>query len=261
LIDEMSSLAGPPEPEPQLNVPNYWIEQPHPLTTMAGGNRAVWDLHYMKPKHIGPYATNAYPISALPGNTKAEPEGPLVAPGTYEVRLTVSGKVYNKQTFQVTMDPRIKTSAQGINEQRDLGVKILDSMAVAYAANQQVAMVHAALTSGDSSDAITALAGKVSAFGGAPGGRGGRGGGGRGGGGGANTNFTTIDNEFGTLMTNVERADEAPSIAMKESYADACKSLTGALAKWEELKKTDLAALNGKVAIPPAVTGAPSCGQ
>jgi photosystem II stability/assembly factor-like uncharacterized protein len=269
LVDEMTSVPPPPEPEPQLNVPNYWIERPHPLTTMAGGNRAVWDLRYTKPTPIGPYATNAYPISALYGATKAEPEGPLVAPGTYEARLTVNGKTY-KQTFQVTMDPRIKTPPQGIIEQRDMGVKVLDSMAASYAANQQVAGVRAALAGAGTSDAITAVAAKAAGFGGAPAGRGGRGGGGggggRGGGGAATDNFTTIHNEFGSLMTNLERADEPPSQAMKETYQDACKSLTDALTKWEELKKTDLATLNGtlgdkKVAIPPPVTGAPSCGQ
>jgi hypothetical protein len=67
-------------------------------------------------------------------------------------------------------------------------------------------------------------------------------------------------------MTNVEQADEPPTSAMRESYQDSCKSLTEALTKWEELKKNDLAALNGtlgdkKIAAPPAVTGTPSCGQ
>jgi hypothetical protein len=53
---------------------------------------------------------------------------------------------------------------------------------------------------------------------------------------------------------------------MRESYQDSCKALAEALAKWEELKRTDLTTLNGtladhKVAVPPAVTGAPACGQ
>ena len=85
------------------------------------------------------------------------------------------------------------------------------------------------------------------------------------GGGGATSNFTTIDGQFGSLMANVEQADEPPTIAMRESFQDSCKSLTAALAKWKELKKADLATLNGtlgehKAAVPPAVA-APSCGQ
>jgi photosystem II stability/assembly factor-like uncharacterized protein len=266
LVRELTSVPPPPEPEPQLNVPNYWIERPHPLPTAAGMNRAVWDLRYTRPAPIGPYGTQAYPMTALYGATPAEPRGPLVAPGNYEVRLTVSGRTY-RQPLQVTMDPRIKTPPQGITEQRDLGVRILDAMTAAYQANRQVADVRAALAAAGQGDAVTALAGKAAAFGGAPAGRGGRGGGGGGGrgGGGATSNFTTIHGQFGSLMTTVEQADEAPSPAMRETYEESCKSLTEALAKWEELKKTDLAGLNGTlgdkaVAAPPALA-APGCGK
>ncbi len=269
LVRELTSVAPPAEPEPQLNVPNYWIAKPRPLPTMAGGNRAVWDLRYTKPTPIAPYGTGAYPISALYGATEAEPLGPLVAPGTYEARMMVNGRTY-KQSFQVTMDPRIKTPPAGISQQRDLGVKILDAMTASYTANQQVAAVRAALGAAGSADAVTALAAKAAGFGGAPAGRGGRGGGGggggRGGGGGATDNFTTINGEFGRLMTQVENADASPTIGMRETYEDTCKSLSGALTKWEELKKTELTTLNGtlganKITIPPAVTGAPSCSQ
>ena len=259
LVRELTSVAPPAEPEPQLNVPNYWIERPHPLPTAAGGNRAVWDLRYTKPMPIGPYGTGAYPISALYGATPAEPRGPLVAPGTYEARLTVNGKTY-RQSFQVTLDPRVRTSAQGISEQRDLGVKILDAMSVAYAANQQVASVRAAIAAAGDSEEVKALAGKAQAFGGAPEGRGGRGGGGGGGrgGGGPTNNFTTINGTFGSLMTTVEQADEAPTIAMHENFQEACKSLTDALAKWEELK----AGLAGVKVTAPAAMAAPSgCGR
>jgi hypothetical protein len=258
-VRELTSVAPPPEPEPQLNVPNYWIERPHPLTTLPGGNRAVWDLRYTRPQNIGPSGTQAYPISALYGATPPEPRGPLVAPGTYEARLTVNGKTY-RQSFPVIMDPRVRTPGYGIAAQRDLGLKILDAMAVAFAANQQVADVRAALGAAGDSEAAKTLAGKAAAFGGAPAGRGGRGGGGFGrGGGGATTNFTTIDSTFGSLMTTVEQADEPPTIAMRENFQEACKSLTEALIKWEDLKKNELAPLN--IAAPPAMAPPSACGQ
>jgi len=271
LVRELTSVPPPPEPEPQLTVPNYWIERPHPLPAAAGMNRAVWDLRYTLPPSYTRGATNSYPISALYGNTPAEPRGPLVAPGDYEARLVVAGKTY-RQPLHVAMDPRIRTAAQGIIEQRDLGVKISDGMTAAYQANQQVADLRAALAKATPSDAVSALVNKASAFGGAPAGRGGRGGGGGGGGGGrgrgnaATVNFQTINGEFGSLMTNVEGADQPPTQAMREVYQDSCKSLSTALTQWEELKKTDLATLNAtlgdhKVAVPPAVTGAPACGQ
>jgi photosystem II stability/assembly factor-like uncharacterized protein len=256
LVRELTSEAPPPEPEPELTVPNYWIERLRPLPAAAGMNRAVWDLRYPPP----PAFNHQYPISALYGATPAEPRGPLAAPGNYEVRLTVGGRTY-RQTLPVTMDPRVKTPAQGIAEQRDLGVKISEAMSVAYQANQQVADVRSALAAAPQDDAVAAVAGKAMAFGGVPAGRGGRGGGGGGGGRGgpvATNNFATLNGQFGSLMTNVEQADEPPTEAMRESYQDSCKWLGEALAKWEELKKTDLPAL--KVAAPRAVT-VPACGQ
>jgi photosystem II stability/assembly factor-like uncharacterized protein len=258
LVREMTSVPPPAEPEPQLNVPNYWLEPPHPLTTAAGGNRAVWDLRYTRPEQIGPYGTQAYPISALYGATPAEPRGPLVTPGAYEARLTVDGHTY-KQTFQVTMDPRIKTPPEGIVAQRDLGLKILDAMTVSYAANEQVAEVRAAITAAGESDATKALAAKAAAFGGAPAGRGGRGGGFGRGGGGVTSNFTTIHGTFGSLMTTAEQADQPPTIGMHENFEDACKSLDEALTKWEELKKNDLT--TAKVPAPPAIAPPAGCAK
>jgi hypothetical protein len=159
------------------------------------------------------------------------------------------------------MDPRVKTSAEGIVAQRDLGLKILDAMVVAYTANQQVADVRAELAAAGEGEEVKTLAGKAAAFGGAPAGRGGRGGGGGfgRGGGGATTNFTAIDGTFGSLMTTVEGADEPPTIAMRENFQEACKSLVDALTKWEELKTKDLTAL--KIAAPPAITAPSSCGR
>ncbi|HUB82945.1 MAG TPA: hypothetical protein VMB03_29300 [Bryobacteraceae bacterium] len=256
LVRELTSVPPLPEPEPQLNVPNYWIERPHPLTAVAGGNRAVWDLRYSRPAPIGPYGTGAYPISALYGATPPEPRGPLVAPGTFEARLTVDGRTY-RQTFEVKMDPRIKTSADGIVAQRDMALKILDAMAVAYAANEQVAGVRAALAKAGDAEAVKTLAGKAAGFGGPPAGRGGRGGGFGRGGNAPTNNFTTIHSTFGSQMTTLENADDPPTIAMRENLEDACKSLTTALTKWEELKKSELPPLG--IPAPPALAAPAGC--
>jgi photosystem II stability/assembly factor-like uncharacterized protein len=265
LVRELTSVPPPPEPEPQLTVPNYWIERPHPLPAAAGMNRAVWDLRYTLPPSFNRGATNSYPISALLGNTPAEPRGPLVAPGDYEVRLIVGGRTY-RQPLHVVPDPRIKTSPQGYTEQRDLGLKISEAMTVSTQVNQQVADLHSALAA-IQTDAATQLATKVAAFGGAPAGRGGRGGGGGGGGRGGTgptSNFMTLNGEFGTLMNTVEQSDYPPTPAMRENWQDSCHQLTEALTKWEELKKTDLEALNSqlaerKVAVPGAAPRAPAC--
>ena len=266
LVRELTSVPPPPEPEPQLTIPNYWIERPHPLPVAAGMNRTNWDLRYTPP----PAFNHSYPISAIYGATPAEPRGPLVAPGDYEVRLTAGGATY-RQTLRVVMEPRVKTPPQGITQQRDLGLLISAGMTASHAANQQVADLRAALAALKSPpEAAGALATKAATFGGAPPGRGGRGGGGggggRGGAGGPTVNFQTLNGEFGSLMTNVEQGDYAPTQAMRETWEDSCQQLTKALTQWEELKTKDLAALNellgaGKIAAPPPASAAPPCGR
>ena len=265
LVRELTSVPPPPEPEPQLTIPNYWIERPHPLPAAAGMNRAVWDLRYTPP----PAFNHSYPISALYGATPAEPRGPLAAPGDYEVRLMAGGVTY-RQPLHVIMEPRVKTPPQGIAQQRDLGLLISAGMTASHAANQQVADLRAALAALKSPpDAAGALVTKASTFGGAPAGRGGRGGGGGGGrrGGGGNTaNFMTLNGEFGSLMNSVEQSDYAPTQAMQETYRDTCQQLAQALTQWEELKTKDLAALNallgdGKIAAPTPAPAGPPCGR
>ena len=61
LIRELTSVAPPPEPEPQLTVPNYWMGGPS-ASAAAGMNRAVWDLRYSLPPSFTRGATNSYPI-------------------------------------------------------------------------------------------------------------------------------------------------------------------------------------------------------
>jgi photosystem II stability/assembly factor-like uncharacterized protein len=269
LVRELTSVAPSPEAEPQLTVPNYWIERPHPLPATAGMNRAVWDLRYTLPPSYNRGSTQSYPISALYGATPAEPRGPLVAPGDFEVRLTVNGATY-KQPIRVVMEPRVKTPPQGIIQQRDLGLLISAGMSASHAANEQVAALRAALAALKSPpDTVGALATKAAAFGGPAAGRGGRGGGGggggRGGGAGPTLNFMTLNGEFGSLMTNVEQGDYAPTQAMKETYRDSCEQLGKALTQWEELKTKDLGAVNaalgaGAVAVPPSAPAPPPCG-
>src|SRR6185312_11692107 len=60
-----------------------------------------WDLRYDAP----PAFTHSFEINANPGLTPASPEGLLVPPGTYTVRLTANGKAHSEKVV-VTSDPR-----------------------------------------------------------------------------------------------------------------------------------------------------------
>ena len=86
-------------------IPPYWPKIDRPLPAAAGMHRWVWDLRATAP--ASPHYD--YPISAVPGRTPLTPQGPLVLPGTYKVRLTVDGRS-ETQPLTVKMDPRIHTS-------------------------------------------------------------------------------------------------------------------------------------------------------
>src|SRR5258708_17317830 len=54
---------------------------------------------------------------------EGEPSGPLVLPGNYQARLTVGAKNFTAP-LEVTMDPRVKTSAEDLRKQFDLLLKM-----------------------------------------------------------------------------------------------------------------------------------------
>ena len=104
------SSADPIAPTPETLrtqlIPPYWPLLTGPLPAAAGMHRWVWDL-----RAAPPAATHyEYPIAAVPHRTPLAPQGPLVLPGVYTVRLTVGGRSQS-QPLTVRMDPRIHTSA------------------------------------------------------------------------------------------------------------------------------------------------------
>jgi len=104
-------------------IPPYWPKRLGPLPTSAGIHRWVWDLRMSRP--TSPHYE--YPISAVPGRTPLVPQGPLVLPGTYTVRLTVDGQTAS-QPLTVRMDPRIHTSPADLETLHAAAVALYDSL-------------------------------------------------------------------------------------------------------------------------------------
>jgi len=96
--------------------------------------RSGWDLRYPKPRAL----LYEYAIRAAPGaDTPAEPEGPLVLPGIYQVTLTVAGRSYTVP-LTVKQDPRVKVPLASLSEQLSLQMALGDGMKRSYEALQQV---------------------------------------------------------------------------------------------------------------------------
>jgi hypothetical protein len=111
-----------------------WVKPPAPPSAAAGHHRFVWDLRGPRPKA----ETYDYSIAAIWGeDTPIEPEGPLVVPGTYTVRLTAGGRTVT-QSLTVEADPRISAPREDLVRQYDLAVRTAAEMDRVAASLQDV---------------------------------------------------------------------------------------------------------------------------
>ena len=98
----------------------FWEPTPNPgLSAKAGVHRFAWNM-----EHAGAWDQR---------ESRRYAGGPMVAPGTYKVRLTVDGDS-QEQTFRVLLDPRVEesgVSGQDVEAQIDLSLKAADLMSEA----------------------------------------------------------------------------------------------------------------------------------
>ena len=130
IIRQYSSDDAVETPVEGRNIPDYWIRPPRTMSATPGFHRFVWDVRYAPP----PVPAPTYPIAAIAGNTPQTPQGMFVLPGTYQLRLTVNGRVL-RTALTVRMDPRVKTSIADLTLQHRLSKAVdgaLRRMATAH---------------------------------------------------------------------------------------------------------------------------------
>jgi hypothetical protein len=93
------------------------------VATAAGMHRLVWDLRY-PPAYLAPGVNEGFRerIAVVTGDTG----GPYALPGTYTATLSTSDGWSQSQTFDVVMDPRVKSSFAELKETFDLGIRARD---------------------------------------------------------------------------------------------------------------------------------------
>ena len=240
------SRADKPEPvdAKELNIPTYWIRPPRVLSTEPGMHRFVWDLHYPPPDSLD----HEYPISAIYRDTPRYPLGPGVLPGRYTVKLTVNGRSYN-QPLTIKMDPRVKTSQEGLRQQFELESKITEAMSHDYKTLQQVKGLRQQLkTLKDKggkvplAEAIAALDKKAADLEGVEGGYSarflstpeGR-------------SLSRLNEGLYTLLGAVDGADIEPTSQQVATFNEVNKALDQQLTRWQEIRTKDVPALNLKL--------------
>jgi photosystem II stability/assembly factor-like uncharacterized protein len=109
LLRRYASDDVAPPPIPNLDKPHYWARPFVTPSTAAGMQRFVWDLREPDPRS----SQQDLPISAVPHDTPRVPQGPLVIPGVYTVRLDVDGRTF-LGSLRVVMDPRVSISNEAL---------------------------------------------------------------------------------------------------------------------------------------------------
>ena len=134
LVDKFSSQDILQLPDTtKLAHPTYWIRPQSKPSTKKGHQRFVWNLRYPDP----PGANRSYAIAAVLKNTPVGPVGPFVAPGTYTVRLTVDGKVAEKN-IDVRLDPRSKLTDADLQLQTKLSMEVYNTYSEIYSLHDGV---------------------------------------------------------------------------------------------------------------------------
>lgn len=140
-LDILDSAGNPvrhysSKPKNKSEQPPEWpdlVAPPELLPTEAGMNRFPWNLRYESPTEI--------PGAFYSGNG---PQGPIVLPGTYTLKLTV-GRKSQTVPAEVKLDPRVKISAADLQKQLDLELKVRDDIEALHVAVNQIRGVRSQL--------------------------------------------------------------------------------------------------------------------
>jgi hypothetical protein len=181
---------------------------------------------------------------AVPHDTPSVTAAPFVMTGTYTVKLIAGGQTLTAP-ITIVMDPRVKTSVADLAQQFTVSKSIYDDMQKATVAIHEITVLRDQLRAKGTSDSAD-LTAKLNAIAGAAGGGRGGGGGGRGGPAGPPT-LSSIRTALARTEHSIQNVDRAPTPAQVEAYQTTAKPLAGLLQQWDDLKKTDLKAMNQRL--------------
>jgi hypothetical protein len=232
------------KPSNKFEQPPEWPDLEKPpelLPTSAGMNRFPWNLRYDSPTEI--------PVAFYAGNG---PEGPIVLPGTYTLKLAVDGK---SQTVpaEVKLDPRVHVSQADLQKQIELEMKVRDDIEALHVAVNQIRGVRSQLEvvkrrfqeqSEKNKQIITAIddlkqkidpveqqliqVKRKSSEG--------------------NLGYPNMLNaQYDTFRATIENADAAPTQSETAVFDGLHRRLQEQLAAWKQIASTDVPAMNERI--------------
>ncbi len=230
-----SSADAPFEANPKrLKIPSYWIRPPQSVSTKLGLHRFLWDMHYTPIPDVEP----EFPMSATYRNTAPEATSPWVAPGDYNVTLTVGGKTFS-QPLKVVMDPRVKALAADLQDQFNFSWKLYQLRLTLAPIGKEFDEITEQLTKSkaraaeraDVTQKLESFAQTLMKFG-PPHPRPG-----------AAPSLFVLEATT-RLFNDTQGADAAPTAAIKSAVADVEIKVGPVMDAWHQLLESDLPALN-----------------
>jgi photosystem II stability/assembly factor-like uncharacterized protein len=230
------SSADPPDVSEadlkKLPVPRWWVREPRILSAQAGLHRWVWDLHYTAPESL----RHEYPIAAIPHDTPRLPEGPRAQPGIYTVKLTAGGQSLTAP-LAVKMDPRVKTTPAGLQQQFEAETELSSMMTRSSEAIWQARSIDEQIeklshtASGSLADRLTAIDKQIKAELATPPGS-------------TQPTLALVNRQASALYGDVDSADVAPSAAQAAAVTKIKGDFPTVMKRWTALTGTDVPALN-----------------
>jgi photosystem II stability/assembly factor-like uncharacterized protein len=236
-----------PEPvdEKELNIPMYWVRQQQILPADPGMQRFIWDLHFPPPEG----QRSDFPMAAIDNDTPRWPLGPWILPGDYTLKLTVNSHIYT-QPLTVKMDPRIKTSPAGLQQQFTLSMKAYDgvrrirqTLLKTETLVAQLKDLHKRAGQGAVADSLASFEQEVSSIVGGGGGRRFR----RVPAGTAEPTFNRVSGELQGLMDLFQGADAVPTSQGVAAFNATEKNLSRLFERWDAFQKNNLRKLNDQL--------------
>jgi photosystem II stability/assembly factor-like uncharacterized protein len=251
-VRRLSSLK-----EDKSEQPPEWPDQEKPANLLpinAGMNRFAWDLRYDPPVQI--------PGAFYVGDP---PRGPLVIPGTYQVKLTVKGATQT-EPLVVQLDPRITNSVsqadmekqlelaqkvqqdidqlhRAVNQMRDLrnNLQLVQKWAGSESSNGEVVAAAQSLDKKMTPVEGELLQLKVKSSEG-------------------NLRYPNMLNEeYWSFNELIQFNDSAPTAQQLEVFDELHQRLQTQLAQWQEIQRTEVPAMNAamrKSGVPTLTVGA-----
>jgi hypothetical protein len=192
-------------------------------------------MHY-DPLNLPP----SYPIAAIYQNTAPDPTSPWAMPGKYEAKLTVNGYAMAKASFEIKMDPRVKTSVVDLQKQHDLSYDCYTGRKEIMRTLNEISRLRSQLkglqpkATGELLKSITEMDVAISRFQSTQPGS-------------TDPSFARIDNAFAGLFNILQEADQAPTSQTVNAANETKTNYKKLLADWNRFKTKQVPELNKRL--------------